>query len=145
VSLACNTTAAISQGVDVAIEVAVGPEVVAGSTRLKAGTAQKLVLNTLSTLTMVHEGKVLGNLMIDVQATNEKLRVRAQRIVVRATGADADTAAAALAAAGGSAALAIAILATGLDADAARAALRDAGDLRTLVHASGTRRSGEAG
>jgi N-acetylmuramic acid 6-phosphate etherase len=145
VSLACNTTAAISQGVDVAIEVAVGPEVVAGSTRLKAGTAQKLVLNTLSTLTMVHEGKVLGNLMIDVQATNEKLRVRAQRIVVRATGADAGTAAAALAAAGGSAALAIAIVATGLDADAARAALRDAGDLRTLVRVSGTRRGGEAG
>lgn len=146
VSVACNVGAAISHGVDVAIEVAVGPEVVAGSTRLKAGTAQKLVLNTLSTLAMVHEGKVLGNLMIDVQATNEKLRVRAQRIVSRVTGADAATASSALVAAGGSAKLAIAIAATGLDAAAARAALAAAGDdLRALVRGADAVRSGATG
>lgn len=146
VSVACNVGAAISRGVDAAIEVAVGAEVVAGSTRLKAGTAQKLVLNALSTLAMVHEGKVLGNLMIDVQATNEKLRVRAQRIVSRVTGADAATAASALVAAGGSAKLAIAIAATGLDPSAARAALAAAGDdLRALVRGADAVRSGETG
>jgi N-acetylmuramic acid 6-phosphate etherase len=124
ISLAGNTKAIISQGVDVAIEIDAGPEIVAGSTRLKAGTVQKLVLNALSTLVMVQEGKVLGNLMVDVQATNEKLRVRAQRIVMQATGCDVETAASALDAAGGSAKVAIVIAASGADADAARAALR---------------------
>lgn len=140
ISLACNAQAAISHGVDVAIEPVVGPEVVAGSTRLKAGTAQKLVLNALSTLAMVQEGKVLGNLMIDVQATNEKLRVRAQRIVSRATGVDDDTAAAALAAASGDTKLAIAIAGTGADADAARRLLADAsGDLRAVLESAAGR------
>ncbi|UJP10618.1 N-acetylmuramic acid 6-phosphate etherase [Microbacterium sp. KUDC0406] len=127
ISLAGNAGAVISRGVDVAIEVDAGPEIVAGSTRLKAGTVQKLVLNALSTLVMVQEGKVLGNLMVDVQATNEKLRVRAQRIVMNATGCDLGTAASALEAAGGSAKVAIAIAASGADAPAARAALEEAG------------------
>lgn len=127
ISLSGNTGAIISHGVDVAIEVDAGPEIVAGSTRMKAGTVQKLVLNALSTLVMVQEGKVLGNLMVDVQATNEKLRVRAQRIVMNATGCDVATAAAALDAAGGSAKIAIAIAASGVDADAARAALQASG------------------
>lgn len=127
ISLAGNTGAVISHGVDVAIEVDAGPEVVAGSTRLKAGTVQKLVLNALSTLAMVQEGKVLGNLMVDVQATNEKLRVRAQRIVMNATGCDVDTAAAALEAAGGSAKLAIAIASSGSDAASASTALEASG------------------
>ncbi|REJ04350.1 N-acetylmuramic acid 6-phosphate etherase [Microbacterium bovistercoris] len=127
ISLAGNGGSAISRGVDVAIEVDAGPEIVAGSTRLKAGTVQKLVLNALSTLAMVQEGKVLGNLMVDVQATNEKLRVRAQRIVMNATGCDATTAASALDSAGGSAKVAIAIAASGTDSQTARAALEASG------------------
>ena len=63
------------------IFVAVGPELLAGSTRLKAGTAQKLVLNTISTVSMIRLGKTFGNLMVDVRATNEKLRERVRRIV----------------------------------------------------------------
>lgn len=134
VSLACNRDAEISLGVDVAIEVVVGPEVVAGSTRLKAGTAQKLVLNTLSTLTMVQSGKVYGNLMVDVQSTNEKLRVRAERTVVHATGCTSEVAAGALTSAAGSVKLAIAIIETGADADTARALLDAAdGNLRRAL------------
>jgi len=127
VSIACNRDAEISRLAEVAIEAVVGPEVVAGSTRLKAGTAQKLVLNTLSTLAMVQSGKVYGNLMVDVQSTNEKLRARAERTVMHATGCPPEAAASALAAAGGSVKLAIAIVESGADADTARAALEDAG------------------
>ena len=72
------------------VAVVVGPEVIAGSTRLKAGTAQKLVLNMISTISMVRLGKTYGNLMVDVVATNDKLRARVHRIVAQATGADAD-------------------------------------------------------
>ncbi|MBN7794895.1 N-acetylmuramic acid 6-phosphate etherase [Microbacterium esteraromaticum] len=137
VSLACNRDAEISQGVDVAIEVVVGPEVVAGSTRLKAGTAQKLVLNTLSTLAMVQSGKVYGNLMVDVQSTNEKLRVRAERTVMHATACSPEQAASALSDAGGSVKLAIAIVETGADSATARAALDAAGgNLRQALAAT---------
>ncbi|MEJ1088344.1 N-acetylmuramic acid 6-phosphate etherase [Microbacterium sp. Mu-80] len=139
VSLACNRDAEISVGVDVAIEVVVGPEVVAGSTRLKAGTAQKLVLNTLSTLAMVQSGKVYGNLMVDVQSTNEKLRARAERTVMHATSCTAEDAAAALLAADGSVKLAIVIVETGADARAAREALDAAGGkLRDALAATRT-------
>ena len=102
----------------------VGPEFIAGSTRLKAGTAQKLVLNMLSTLTMVRLGKTYGNLMVDVRVTNEKLRDRATRIVEQAAGASREQAAAALDEAGEDAKVAIAMLRAGLDADAARATAR---------------------
>ncbi len=106
----------------------VGPEFIAGSTRLKAGTAQKLVLNMLSTLTMVRLGKTYGNLMVDVRVTNEKLRDRAIRIVEQAAGASRRReAAAALDAAGEDAKVAIAMLRAGVDADAARARLDAAG------------------
>ena len=81
VALSCNTEAPISREAELAIEVPVGPEVLAGSTRLKAGTAQKLVLNMISTIAMVRLGKTWGNLMVDLRATNEKLRERAIRIV----------------------------------------------------------------
>ncbi|WP_259606301.1 MULTISPECIES: N-acetylmuramic acid 6-phosphate etherase [Microbacterium] len=136
-ALAANRGAEMSGEADVAIEVEVGPEIVAGSTRLKAGTAQKLVLNTLSTLTMVQLGAVHGNLMVDVQATNAKLRARAERIVMHATGCDARVSAQALEAADGSAKLAIAIVAGGTDAARAREALAASGGvlreaLRTL-------------
>ncbi|MFC4138837.1 MULTISPECIES: N-acetylmuramic acid 6-phosphate etherase [unclassified Microbacterium] len=142
ISLAGNTDAAISRGVDVAIEIDAGPEAVAGSTRLKAGTVQKLVLNTLSTLAMVQEGKVLGNLMVDVQATNEKLRVRAERIVMQATGCDQATAADALRQADGSAKVAI-LIASGADADAAAELLAESrGRLRPALAALDARSGG---
>jgi N-acetylmuramic acid 6-phosphate etherase len=102
------------------IVVVVGPEFLAGSTRLKAGTAQKLVLNTLSTLAMVRLGKTYGTLMVDVAATNEKLRARVRRIVRTATGASPDEVEEALAAADGSAKIAIVSLRAGIGADEAR-------------------------
>lgn len=81
VSIACNTNTEISEIAEFPIEVAVGPEVLTGSTRLKAGTTQKLILNMISTLTMVGVGKVYDNLMIDVKATNQKLVDRSIRII----------------------------------------------------------------
>ena len=109
------------------IAVVVGPEFVAGSTRLKAGTAQKLVLNTISTVSMIRLGKTFGDLMVDVNATNEKLRERVRRTVRLATGAGDGEADDALAAAGGSAKVAIVSLLAGIDAAAARERLAEAG------------------
>ena len=109
------------------IVVLVGPEVIAGSTRLKAGTAQKLVLNMISTISMIRLGKTYGNLMVDVVATNEKLRARVRRIVAAASDADADRVEAALDEANGDAKVAILLLARDLDADAARALLESQG------------------
>ena len=86
VAVSCNKNAEISKYADVAIEVDCGPEVLTGSTRLKAGSAQKMILNMISTASMVGVGKVYGNLMVDVRATNEKLVERAKRIVMEATG-----------------------------------------------------------
>ncbi len=97
------------------IAVVVGPEVIAGSTRLKAGTAQKLVLNMISTIAMVRLGKTYGNLMVDVVATNDKLRARVQRIVSQATGADRESVDNALADSGGDAKVAIVTLLSGVD------------------------------
>ncbi|MGY4104712.1 N-acetylmuramic acid 6-phosphate etherase [Ignavigranum ruoffiae] len=91
-SLACNPDAEISQYSQTAIEVQVGPEVLTGSTRLKAGTAQKLVLNMISTTSMIGIGKAYQNLMIDVQPTNQKLVERAKRIIMQATEVDYQTA-----------------------------------------------------
>jgi N-acetylmuramic acid 6-phosphate etherase len=85
ISLSCNSGSLIDQDVDASINVVVGPEVVAGSTRLKAGTAQKMVLNMLTTTAMIKLGKVYGNLMVNVQATNGKLRERVKRIVMEVT------------------------------------------------------------
>jgi N-acetylmuramic acid 6-phosphate etherase len=84
-ALACNPASPIAAAAGLAIEVVTGPEVLTGSTRLKAGTAQKLVLNMLSTATMVALGKTFSNLMVDVQPTNAKLRQRATRIVAEIT------------------------------------------------------------
>jgi N-acetylmuramic acid 6-phosphate etherase len=86
VGLACNRGAPLEEMVDIAITPLVGPEVIAGSTRLKAGTAQKMVLNMLSTGTMIRLGKTYGDLMVDLQASNRKLRERARRIVAEAAG-----------------------------------------------------------
>ncbi|MBM7703930.1 N-acetylmuramic acid 6-phosphate etherase [Metabacillus iocasae] len=92
-SISCNESAAISQYAAHAIEVVTGHEVLTGSTRLKAGTAQKLILNMISTTTMIGLGKVYQNLMVDVQTTNEKLHHRAKGIISQATGVDVDEAA----------------------------------------------------
>jgi N-acetylmuramic acid 6-phosphate etherase len=94
--LSCNPNRAIRVPVDVAIDLPTGPEIVTGSTRLKAGTATKLVLNMLSTIAMVRLGRVRDNLMINVQATNDKLRARAVRLVAALSGASFDSAQAAL-------------------------------------------------
>ena len=105
------------------LAIVVGPEVIAGSTRLKAGTAQKLVLNMISSIAMVRLGKTFGNLMVDVVATNTKLQARVRRIVAHATGADPAQVDEALEAAGGSAKVAIVSLLADVDADTARARL----------------------
>lgn len=92
VSLTCNANSAMSQLADIALEAVVGPEVVTGSSRMKAGTAQKMVLNMLTTGSMIRSGKVYGNLMVDVEATNAKLVQRQVDIVMQATDCDRSTA-----------------------------------------------------
>lgn len=102
VAIVCNHAAKLDLNVDVAISLAVGPEVLTGSTRLKAGTAQKLVLNMISTATMVKLGRVYDNFMVDMRATNRKLKRRAVRIVSTATGLDSEESERLLDEAGGS-------------------------------------------
>lgn len=111
VAITNNAATALAAAVDHPIETLTGPEFVTGSTRLKAGTAQKRVLNMLSTIAMIQLGKVYGTLMVDVVATNEKLRDRGRRMVVEVTGADPQEADRALTEAGGNAKTAIAALA----------------------------------
>ena len=120
VSLSCNPGSAISTLADVAIEVVTGPEVLTGSTRLKAGTAQKMICNMLSTAAMVRGGKAYRNLMVDVRPTNAKLHDRATRIVAQAAEVDLDTAAAAVRAADGHPKTAIVMLLVHATADRAR-------------------------
>ncbi|PZF85264.1 N-acetylmuramic acid 6-phosphate etherase [Jiangella anatolica] len=127
VAVVNNPGSPIAAACAVAVEALTGPEVLAGSTRLKAGTAAKLVLNTISTLVMVQLGHTHGDLMIDVRASNDKLRRRAQRIVQEATGESADAVAAALAASGDETKTATVMLLAGVDADEARARLAAAG------------------
>ncbi|MHA6630967.1 N-acetylmuramic acid 6-phosphate etherase [Pseudonocardia sichuanensis] len=123
VGLSCNTGTPLSAAAEHAIEVPVGGEVVAGSTRLKAGTAQKLVLNMFSTIVMVRLGKTYGNLMVDLNASNAKLRERAIRMVATITGEPQDRAAAALEASDMQVKLAILRLHSGLDEERATARL----------------------
>ncbi|MFF1928535.1 N-acetylmuramic acid 6-phosphate etherase [Streptomyces sp. NPDC058228] len=101
IGLSCNADSALGAAAEHPVEIVVGPELLTGSTRLKAGTAQKLVLNMLSTITMIRLGKTYGNLMVDVRASNEKLRARSRRIVALATGASDEEIEAALAATDG--------------------------------------------
>ena len=116
------------------IAVVVGPEFIAGSTRLKAGTAQKLVLNAISTISMIRLGKTFGNLMVDVAAENEKLRARVHRVVRTATDAPPGEVDEALDAAGGDAKVAIVSLLAAVDAPTARERLREAGgNVRTAL------------
>ncbi|MCO5216530.1 MAG: N-acetylmuramic acid 6-phosphate etherase [Thermomicrobiales bacterium] len=124
----------LGQSVDIPIEVPSGPEVVTGSTRMKSGTAQKLVLNMLSTGTMIRLGKTYGNLMVDVQPTNAKLRVRAIRIVAEATGLSSEEARLALEAANGDVKVAIVSTLTGIDTVTAKKQLEQAqGRIRDVV------------
>jgi len=120
VGLTGNPNSEISKHVDHPIEIDSGPEMLAGSTRLKSGTAQKLVLNMISTITMVRLGKTFGNLMVDLQITNEKLRDRALRIISQATGVSRVEAARALADSGDEVKAAIVMIFLGIDAPAAR-------------------------
>ena len=110
VGISCNPGSAVGAAAELAIEVVPGPECLTGSTRLKSGTCQKLILNMISTATMVGCGKAYQNLMVDVMQTNEKLVVRAQNIVMEATGCDRETATEKIALAGGSAKTAITMI-----------------------------------
>lgn len=133
VALSCNRDAPISREAALAIEVPVGPEVLAGSTRLKAGTAQKLVLNMISTITMVRLGKTWGNLMVDLRATNEKLRERAIRIVQQVTGCSRDAAIEALGTADWEVKPAALMVGRGLSVEEARRRLGEDGRLRVAL------------
>ena len=123
VSIASNPNSAMANIVDIAIDTVVGPEVLTGSSRLKSGTAQKLVLNMLTTASMILMGKCYQNLMVDVQASNEKLKARAIRIVMQATDCDKALAEETLKQADQNAKLAIMMLLSGLDRAQAEALL----------------------
>ncbi|MFE3825810.1 N-acetylmuramic acid 6-phosphate etherase [Streptomyces sp. NPDC059092] len=142
IGLSCNEGSALAAAAEHGIEVVVGPEMLTGSTRLKAGTAQKLVLNMLSTITMIRRGKTYGNLMVDVRASNEKLRARSRRIVSLATGASDDEIESALAATGGEVKNAILLVLGAVDGPtAARLLTENDGHLRAALlraHASPT-------
>lgn len=123
VSIASNPNSAMANIVDIAIDTVVGPEVLTGSSRLKSGTAQKLVLNMLTTASMILMGKCYQNLMVDVQASNEKLKARAIRIVMQATDCDKTVAEDTLKQAEQNAKLAIMMILSGLDRTQAEALL----------------------
>ncbi len=140
VGLACNRGSALAAAAEHGIEVVVGPEFLTGSTRLKAGTAQKLVLNMLSTITMIRLGKTYGNLMVDVRASNDKLRARSRRIVAQVTGAEDDAIERALAATDGEVKNAILVILAGVDGPtAARLLGESAGHLRAALAKAQTR------
>lgn len=134
VGLSCNTGTVLSDAAEHGIEVEVGPEVLSGSTRLKSGTAQKLVLNMFSTIVMVRGGKAYGNLMVDVKATNHKLRERATRMVESIAGVTREEAIGALVGAGYDVKLASIMLRRGDDLATAKRRLTAAeGRLRTAL------------
>lgn len=134
IGLSCNAGSALAAAAEHGVEVVVGPELLTGSTRLKAGTAQKLVLNMLSTITMIRLGKTYGNLMVDLRASNEKLHARSRRIVALATGAEDGAIEAALDEADGEVKNAILILLADVDgATAARLLSGADGHLRAAL------------
>lgn len=138
IGISCNRPSLLGERVDLDIAPLVGPEVVAGSTRLKAGTATKLVLNTLTTGAMARIGKTLGNRMVDLMTTNEKLRLRARRILRELAGVDDATAADLLARSNGHLKTALVCALTGVDPTEAREGLeRHDGRIADLLAASG--------
>lgn len=137
IGLSCNAHSVLAATAEHGIEIVVGPELLTGSTRLKAGTAQKLVLNMLSTITMIRLGKTYGNLMVDVRASNAKLRARSRRIVALATGAGDEEIEAALAATHGETKNAILVVLGSVDAKtAARLLSENDGHLRAALAAA---------
>ena len=134
VGISCNPGSAVGAAAELAIEVVPGPECLTGSTRLKSGTCQKLILNMISTATMVGCGKAYQNLMVDVMQTNEKLVVRAQNIVMEATGCDRETAAEKIGIAGGNAKTAITMILADCGLEEAKARLEKAkGHVREAI------------
>lgn len=134
IAIACNADSPIGAIADVSICVDVGPEIIAGSTRMKAGTAQKLILNMLSTAAMIRLGKVYGNLMVDVKVSNQKLAERARRLVMRLTGVDDDGARELLARAHSEVKPAVVMSRLAVDVDEARRLLAEAdGRLRAVI------------
>ncbi|WP_336750771.1 N-acetylmuramic acid 6-phosphate etherase [Aeromonas hydrophila] len=123
-SISCNPGSPLAQAADISMVAVVGPEIVTGSSRMKAGTAQKLILNMLSTGAMIRTGKVYGNLMVDVEATNAKLVERQKRIVMEATDCERAVAERALALADNHCKTAIVMILAGLTADEARTRLQ---------------------
>ncbi len=137
IGLACNHPSPLTEQVDIAIAPLVGPEVILGSTRMKAGTAQKLVLNTISTGVMIRLGKTYGNLMVDLQASNAKLKRRAERMVALACALDAATAAQLLQTCDGEVKTAILVALTGCSAPEARRQLQQAhGSIRRVLNSA---------
>ena len=141
--IACTIGGALSRSVDHPIEVVVGPEVIAGSTRLKAGTATKLILNMISTITMIKLGRTYGNRMVELSAMNSKLADRATRIITDVTGSDERSARKALEDAGRHVKVAIVMIEYGVDAAGGRALL-DAKDGRLDAVLDRRRRNGES-
>ncbi|HZG02596.1 MAG TPA: N-acetylmuramic acid 6-phosphate etherase [Streptomyces sp.] len=136
VGLSCNAGSPLAAAAEHGIEVVVGPELLTGSSRLKAGTAQKLVLNMISTITMIRLGKTYGNLMVDVRASNEKLRARSRRIVSLATGAGDELIESALAATDGEVKNAILTILGEVDGPTAARLLEESGGhLRAALEA----------
>lgn len=127
VGISCTPGSELSRSVDLAIEPLPGPEILTGSTRMKAGTATKLVLNMLSTAVMIRLGKVYGNLMVNVQPTNSKLTDRARRIIAAAAGVDSQRAAELLEGADGRVKVAIVMARLGVSREEAEARLGEAG------------------
>ncbi len=143
-AVVCVPTAELSQFAVLTINVVVGPEVIAGSTRMKAGTAQKMVLNMISTTSMVKLGKTYGNLMVDVRASNAKLAARVHRMVRETTGATEKEVANALVLAGGSAKIAIVMLLTGLSATPSALLIEQShGSVRHALQLAGQKNSRE--
>jgi N-acetylmuramic acid 6-phosphate etherase len=137
IALTCNRNSPLERAADFAIVTEVGPEVLAGSSRMKAGTAHKMVLNMISTGAMVRLGYVYGNLMVNVWTKNEKLVQRAIRIVEQATGADHETAARALKESGNRTPVAVVMLAAGATRSRASAALKKSkGHVREAITAA---------
>jgi N-acetylmuramic acid 6-phosphate etherase len=138
VGLSCNAGSPLAAAAEHGVEIVTGPELITGSTRLKAGTAQKLVLNMISTITMIRLGKTYGNLMVDVRASNDKLRARSRRIVALATGATDEEIEAALAATGGEVKDAILTILAGVDGPTATRLLEESGGMLRAALAAAT-------
>jgi len=140
IGLSCNRPSLLGEEVDLEVAPLVGAEVISGSTRLKAGTATKMILNMISTGAMVRIGKTLGNRMVDLEPTNEKLRIRSRRILRELAGVDDNRAGQILEGCDGRLKRALVVALAGVDPDAARALLEtQGGQVRAAIKAAGGR------